>query len=385
MSGVAAADFVAARALFPATRRLAYLMNAAVSPIPTPVLEAIGRHLEEVSLEGCPDWNRWLAVIQRCKNRLARLLGVDAADLAFTKNTSQGLQLAAASIPWRPGDNIVSNDMEFPANVFPWKMLEPTRGVQVRTVASAGGRVTADALVEAMDGRTRAVAVSWVQFSNGFRCDLERLSEACERRGCWLVVDGVQGVGALELDVRRLGGRTMVAGGCHKWLLCPPGLGYFHCPRSHYGELSPAGWGWLSMRDPFRMGHEPRLRDDGGRFEEGNANVAAIHGLDAALELLERLGMSRVEARVLELAGRAMEEARKLGCEVLTPCGPAERSGIVLVRHPAIGAGELVSGLARRGVMVVERDGAVRVSPHFYNDESDIERFAAGLREMGAR
>ncbi|MBI3890978.1 MAG: aminotransferase class V-fold PLP-dependent enzyme [Candidatus Wallbacteria bacterium] len=375
----AALGLEAARALFPATRQLAYLMNAAVAPIPSPVLDAIRNHLEEVSREGCLDFNRWMAVIRRCKERLSRLLGCPAADLAFTKNTSQGLQLAAASIPWKPGDNVVINDLEFPANVFPWLQLERTRGVEVRTVRAREGRVTPEAIALAMDDRTRAVAVSWVQFSNGFRCDLEALSGLCEKRGAWLVIDTVQGAGALALDLSRLGPRTMAAGGCHKWLLTPVGVGYFRCPAGLLEELAPANWGWLSMQDPFSMRREPVLRADAGRFEEGNLNVAAIVGLEASLELIERVGIGAIEARVLALADRIVAGVRERGCQVLTPLGAAERSGIVLFRHPSRPAVELVRDLMTQRVIAIDRDGAVRASPHFYNDESDVDRLLAGL------
>ncbi len=367
------------RQLFPVTRKHAYFINAAISPRPLPVVEAIQRFLMSEAQEGCLDFDRWFQVMERCKGRLADLIGSRSEDIAYSKNTSDGLLTLADSLPWSPGDNVVLNDMEFPANVHPWQLMGERDGVELRFASSSEGRVTPEALAEQMDSRTRAVSISWVQYSSGFRCDLEAISQLCDGAGCWLIIDAVQGVGALKLDLKKLARRTMVAGGCHKWLLCPTGVGYLHCPSELLHELRPTRWGWLSMTDPLRMSHHLRLRPETGRFEEGNPNIAAIHGLDAALDLIFEVGPERIESHVLGLGDRVMTGLEQRGYQVASPRGAAERSGIVLLRHETHDARTLCRALRRRDIVAIERDGGVRVSPHFYNSPGEVDRLLETL------
>ena len=187
---------------FPVRRQLIYLNHAAVAPLPRRVSDAIVAHTENTRDRGAADWRRWYGGIEAARDKAARFIGAEKSAVSFLPSTSWGLNLVAQAFPWREGDNVVGNDMEFPANVYPW-MLLGARGVEHRRAASRGGRVTADDIASAIDGRTRMVAVSWVAFHNGWVYPLEEIGALCRERGILFVVDAIQGLGALPLDLAR--------------------------------------------------------------------------------------------------------------------------------------------------------------------------------------
>lgn len=368
------------RAEFPVTERYCYLNHAAIAPLARRSVDRVAALALTIGSTGdrhFPDRNR---AYEEVRALAARLLGARAAhEVAFVENTSSGLSLVAQGLDWRPGDNVVGPGGEFPSNAYPWMQLAD-RGVEYRTVPERDGRIDADELLGRIDGRTRAVALSWVEYASGFRFDLGRIGAVCRERGALFVVDVIQGLGALALDVEREG-VDVACGAAHKWLLGPEGIGLLYVSDRVVERLRPARSGWRSMRD---MENWTDLAIDwapgASRYESGTLNGFGIFALGGSLELLLAAGPAAVESRVLALAERAARGLAELGFDVVSSRRPGETSGIVAATHPRHPASALVKRLASRGVITATRAGRLRVAPHAYNTEDEIDRFLDELR-----
>jgi selenocysteine lyase/cysteine desulfurase len=313
------------------------------------------------------------ARIEKARKSAARLIGARSDEIAFTKNTTQGVLLAANGIRWKRGDNVVMPSIEFPANVFPWLGLE-RRGVRVIFVKPREGRITAEMLAAACTARTRCVTVSSVQFSNGYRVDLAKLGRFCRGRGIFFHVDGIQSLGQLRCDVRAAGIDFLSTGG-HKWLLGPVGTGFFYCRRELLDELDVSNPGWRGVKNAWSFfEHDPTPRADAARFEEGTLNLYGIAGLGASLDRFLEIGMANVERRILGLAESLEEGLIARGYRIVSPRGEGERSGILCFRHPKTKTETLYKKLGAANVVVSLRTGAIRLTPHFYNTEREVAR-----------
>jgi cysteine desulfurase / selenocysteine lyase len=293
-------------------------------------------------------------------------------------NTTAGIGLVAEGYPWKEGDNAVLPDNEFPSNQYPWLNLI-SRGVEIRRVKCEGGRISLDALLAACDARTRVVSVSWVVYSSGWRMDLDRLVEAVHGRGALLFLDAIQGLGVFPLDVRRTPIDFLAADG-HKWLLGPEGAGIFYLRREHLNLLRPIGVGWNSVahdRDFTRI--ELNYKDTAERYEGGTMNMAGFIGLNASLELLLRHGQQAIGPRVLEITDLACQRLQTAGAIIESFRKQPHGSGIVSFRFPGRDPDALRKQLLEKGVVVSCRAGRLRISPHAYNDASDIERLIEAL------
>jgi cysteine desulfurase/selenocysteine lyase len=372
-------DFPALRALFPVTRTYAYFNVAANAPLATPVVAAMDGYLKDLAAHGSRHYRDWFATAARTRERAARLLGAESAEIALVRNTSDGISIVANGLALREGDSVVAVHGDFPANVHPWLRLREER-VEVRLVRpDERGRITPQQLVAACDGSTKLIAVSWVHYLNGFRIDLDLLAELAARRGILLCVDAIQGLGALELDVRRTPIDFLAADG-HKSLLGPEGLGIFYVRKDRLDRLRPTVVSWMSMKDPFDAErYRGELKPDATRFEFGSTNTAGIYGLAAALELLLETGVPAIERHVKALANRLDDGLRGTGYRVRSPRAGRERSGIVAFEPRSGSPGAVAARLLEAGVQVTVRGGAVRAAMHLYNDESDVERLLAAL------
>lgn len=366
---------------FPVTAEYVYFNHAAVSPLSLRTRAALDALSDLLARKGILAEDEVIAAVERIRANAARLIGAAPGEIAFIKNTTQGVLLAAGAIRWREGDNVVMPALEFPANVYPWMGLR-RRGVELRLVEPQGGVVTADMLTDVCDGRTRAVTVSWVQFSTGQRIDLEELGGFCRGRGIYLHVDAIQGLGALALDVGRCR-IDFLSAGSHKWLLAPPGTGIFYCRGGLYDELDVPNPGWTGVVDPRDfLDYRFEYRRDAARFEEGSLNLHGISALGVSIDRLLEIGPQRVEERILELTGRLAAGLGERGFAVTSPLGDGERSGILCFEHREIAAQRLFERLQAAGVLCSLREGAVRLSPHMYNTEDECERTLAILERV---
>jgi cysteine desulfurase/selenocysteine lyase len=361
------------RAEFPAARRYIYFNHAAVSPLSTRVLKAMNEVAKGFFEKGILCEEEVFARIEKARKSAARLVGARSNEIAFVKNTTQGVLLAANGIRWKRGDNLVMPAIEFPANVFPWIGLEK-RGVRVINVKPREGRITAEMLERACTARTRCVTVSSVQFSNGYRVDIGKLGSFCRERGIYLHVDGIQSLGMLRCDVRAMGIDFLSTGG-HKWLLGPVGTGFFYCRRELLDEIDVSNPGWRGVKNAWSFfDHDPTPRPDAARYEEGTLNLYGIAALGASIDRFLEIGMANVERRILALTDTLEEGLSSRGYRITSPREGGERSGILCFRHPKKETEALYERLSAARVVVSLRTGAIRLAPHFYNTEREAAR-----------
>jgi selenocysteine lyase/cysteine desulfurase len=368
------------RRLFPVARRLAYLNHAGVAPISTRAVAALARYAELASTEGALDYaERYDAEVERVRERAAALLGAGRDEVAFIKNTSEGLGLVAAGLDWQSGDKVVTCDLEYPSNVYAWWSLR-SQGVETVMLPGEAGRLPLERVEEALrDPRVRLLALSSVEFGSGARNDLAALGRLCSDRGVLFCVDAIQSLGMLPFDVAGLGIDFLAADG-HKWLLSVEGCGIFYCARRNLAGLTPRVIGWRSVADNHDYDrYHFELQPGAGRFEEGTPNTGGIFALGAAIDLLLEIGIENIARRVLALTQRLAEALEERGAQVLSPRAAADRSGILSFSLPHEAPATTAARLRAQGIVVATRRGGVRASPHYYNDGSDLERLLRAL------
>jgi selenocysteine lyase/cysteine desulfurase len=368
------------RKLFPICNELVHLNHAGVSPVSTRVTEAMAEFLDLSTRTGTLHYAEMEARAEEARRKFANLIGAQVDEIAFVKNTSEGLARVANGLPLRPGERVVTTNLEYPSNVYPWWHLH-RRGIETVMVNHREGRLPLSHLEAALEPPTRLLAISSVEFGNGLRNDLETLGRMCREREIWFCVDAIQSLGVLELDVERCGIDFLSADG-HKWLLCVEGIGGFYVSRRVLSKMDPVNVGWKSVvnRGDY-FNYDLRFPDSALKFEEGSLNLCSLWGLDAALGLILEIGVPRIQRRVLALLDRLVARLSERGYVITSPLEPPERSGIVTFRAPEGGEDShaLVRRLHQAGFITVERAGSVRVSPHFYNDEDEMERFVKAL------
>ncbi len=365
------------RKLFPVTEHYTYLNHAACAPLPRPGLDALARHWAAQSAGGTNSEPSEWAIIDTAREKMARLIGAGADEIGWTQNTATGISLVAYGLNWRGGDNVVTVQGEFPANVRPWLSLERW-GVETRLVPQRSNRVLVDDIAAAIDKRTRVVSISFVEFGTGFRNDIYSLGQLCRERDVIFHVDGIQGLGALSLDAHAAGIHFMSAG-VHKWLLGPQGVGLFYARRDMLDKIEPWTVNWYSAVKPTEYhNYSQPLKEGAMRIEGSTRNAAGIIAFDAVLDMISEVGLDRIEAQVLALTDRLVDGLLSRGYEVISPREPQEKSGIVCFKAKTDPMAVLSRAEAEK-ITIAVRMGVVRVSPHFYNTDEEIDRLLAIL------
>jgi len=338
--------------------------------------------LDEVHHGGAENWLRWMQTYDAVRNSLAQLLNAESSEIAFAKNTSAGISTFANGLEWRPGDEVVSIEGEFPANFYVWKALEK-RGVVIRLVRPDEGRLSFESIAGALTSRTRVLAVSFVQYLSGFRLDLEKLGQVCAAQGCLLFVDAIQGLGAFPVDVKEAQIAGLAADG-HKWMMGPEGCGMLYVNRRIMERITPREIGWTTVRhwSDFSS-RDLSWRDDARRYECGTLNTVGIYGLGAAVDLLLEIGIPNIAGRILDLTARLRNGLLEQGHSIYGPRTCEEASGIVSFVPRQGSAERLLEIFLGHRVQVAARLGMVRISPHFYNTEEEIDRVLEISRAVG--
>ncbi len=371
----------AARRDIPFLKGRIFLNHAAISPIPRSVQQAMLRATElHVEVLAASEVSAH-AEYSRGRSLGEALVGAQQGHVAYVQNTSIGMSMIAAGVDWKMGDNVVVPSMEFPSNLLTWLQLE-AKGVEVRRVDVVDGKVTVDALRPFVDAKTRVVALSHVQYYNGYRVTLAPIGELCRSHNALLIVDGTQSIGALALDVGTCGVDVLVVAS-HKWMLGPVGTGFMAFSPRAMERIRPALVGWLSVREPFAFHRTLDFLETAERFEPGSENSVGIFGLTQRFETITDIGMRAIEARVLALGDFLRDKAIRAGLEVMNPLEAHERSGIVLLRDPSRCAQATYETLKGNHVLTSVRSGAIRVSPHFHNTFDEIEQ-AVDLMSAGS-
>ena len=368
------------RALFSITKRAVYLNHAAVSPPSITTIAAVEAQLADVRENGSINFRSWLVVKERARQLAAGMLGARPEQVAFMRNTSDGLSTIANGLAWQPGDNLVTFRNEFPSNIYPWLRLRDTLGVEVRFCEERNGRIDLDEFIRLIDPQTRVVAISQVQYASGFRADLERIGRAARRHDALLVVDVIQAMGVIPTDVHA----ELIdaaAGAGHKWLLTPEGVGILYLSDRARERLEPTLVGWISVPEPedydnFEQGWKPGAL----AWESGTGPMSLIHGFESSARFLTEIGVEAIARYLEELTDYLCQELQSRDYDIISSRLPGEKSQIVCIRHKGrLTAVDLYRHLRKRDIVTAPRGDRLRIAPHIYNNKGEIDSLLQAL------
>jgi selenocysteine lyase/cysteine desulfurase len=363
------------RTEFPWTADTTYLNNASIGPLP----ERTRLTLEEFNRKRAAPYQlpdrELFAGMAESRRLAAELIGASSQEIGLTINTGFGLSLAARALPLEPGDIVLTSDREFPANVYPWMLLKDSGITLELTPTTPDGWPDEDRLLERLrDPRVRVLAISLVQFSNGYTVDLGRLSTAARETGAYLVVDAIQGVGQIPVDLRKTPVDVLACGG-QKWLLSPWGSGFVYVRRELIPELRPPVTGWMAFEgtDDFTRltQYDDRLRGDARRFELITLPYQDFAGMNSSVRMLLDAGIDRIAEHLRALHVPVLDWAARSGVRVVSPVDH-RGSGILCFMPGDVGGAFRALKAAR--VVCGMREGAIRLSPHLYNTVAEMER-----------
>lgn len=359
---------------FPVIDKLIHFNHAAVGPWPVVTADTVRAFAEENLAYGSLNYSSWLKTEQSLRQRLASLINASSADeIALVKNTSEGLSFVANGVAWKPGDNVVGIQQEFPSNRFIWDSLAD-KGVEFRKLDLESCIDPEQALLGLCDNHTRLLSISAVQYHNGFKMDLEQIGQFCRNKNILFCVDAIQQIGALPFDVQATGVDFAIADG-HKWMLAPEGLGLFYIRQQVMGQLAVTQYGW-HMTEPLSDFSQPDfvMNKTARRFECGSPNMLSIHAMNASVGLLLETGMDTIGSRVIGNSIFLIEQLKSIkGIEIISDVSEHRLSGIVTFHSKKVATGKLYRTLCDNNILCVPRGGGIRLSPHFYNPRSQLE------------
>jgi len=367
-----------ARSQFPITKNRVFLNHAAQSPLPKTVADAMHKYIDESS-----SFATYAKEYEDLgKPFFAKLINAETGEIAVVENTSVGMNIAANVLHPKPGSKIVTTDLEYPSVVYPF--LRKSLGVEVEYVKNVKGKVLLEDVERVVDDKTAAVAISHVEYANGFRHDMRAISEIAHEHGAYVIVDAIQSTGAVSVDVKR-DNIDFLTASCYKWLLSPPGAGYFYVREELIQKFEPPFTGWASVKQEifnttdFWDIWKLELSETATRFEVGSPSYISLAGAREALKLLLSVGISNIERRILGLTDHLIDSIKDMNLDLQTPEEKACRSGIVnfRVENPR----QVAEELGRKGIIVSARSNGIRVSPHFYNTEEEIDALTDEIRK----
>jgi cysteine desulfurase/selenocysteine lyase len=368
-------DWKNIRAEFPALEHWTFLNTATFGQLPRRATEAVAQHFARRDRYACADFMEWFDDADAIRGSIARLVHATPDDIAFIPKACAGLSLLMGGIEWKAGDQVVTLQNEFP-NHYYYPSFLSARGVEFVETPF-------ERFHESITPRTRLVAISMVNYSTGFRPPLAEIARFLQERGVLLYVDGTQGLGALELDVAAIRPAMLSVNG-YKWMLAPTGAGFLYVDPVVRRWLQPNVIGWRShhgWRQHENLHHgEAEFSTKAERYEGGMLAFDPIYAMGASVEMMLEIGPPLIEARVTRLAAMTREVLRRAGGELAADRDAHYESPVVTVRFEGKDARQLVLDLHARKVQVAARHGNLRVSPHFYNDETDLDRFEQELK-----
>ncbi len=372
------------RATFPHTAQgKIYMNHAGTSPLSTRVVKSMTDHLHRRSEGSLETYQYDLPMSAECKSMIAQLINAESADrIALTANTSDALNIVASGIRWKSGDRILLGNFEFPANIWPYLNLRRL-GVEIDFLSSERGEIHPNEIASRIGSRTRAVAISSVQFLSGFRADLASIGDLCHRHDALLIVDGMQAVGAIQIDVRAMNIDALAAGG-QKWQIAPHGNGFLYVTQALQEQLGPAYLGWLAVENPWHFSDfDQPPASTARRIEGGSLNMPGLWGYHAALSTLLEFGPRQIETRLETLTGILVEGFRKMaGVRLYTNQTFSQRAGIVTVQPAEGNSAEIAfKKMTQRNLTPALREGMLRFAPHFYMTENEMETAVSTAQE----
>lgn len=368
------------RAEFPLAETWTYLNHAGTGPAPRAHVAAASAFLTAMNVGRPPTaLSDSAAVADAIRDRAARLLSCQPADIAVLSSTTEALGVIPLGLAWAEGDEVITYERDYPSVVYALQRLERLYGVRIRWIPDRGSRFDVADVAALIGPRTRLIGLSLVSFANGFRAPVEAIAELCRPRGVWLSVDAIQGMGAIKLDAAALGADVLAASG-YKHLLSGYGVALAYISPRARAELAVAAPGWSGAEtytDPTSMLDHAHVRFslDARRFEPAVPNFAGMHGAVASLDMLLSAGPDAIERHVRGLLDDAMRELAARGYPIASPTAASERSSLLSFRTPAgLDAAALARTLAEAKIACSLREGMIRISPHLYNTQADIAR-----------
>lgn len=363
------------RNMFPALKKYTYLNSAAIAPLPTISVEAVNHQLRDVSENGSANYVDWIKTKERARALVAEMLKVKSEQIAFMRNTSDGLSTVAAGLDWAEGENIVTFAREFPSNFYCWRKLRDTFGIELRTCPERDGRIDLDEFISLIDGNTRIVSISAVQFASGYRADLERIGRAARDNDALFAVDIIQGFGAMPFDLPAQY-VDIAAGASHKWLCSPQGGGFLYLSDKAREIIEPPLVGWISVEEPWNFDdYEQGWKPNALAWETGTDASALFYGLEQSLRLLNETGAENIENHLAELSDYLCELLAGKNYDIISSRAKGEKSQIVCLKHRGdFTSNEIAEHLQNENIIVSPRGERLRIAPHFFNNPEDIER-----------
>lgn len=387
------ASIASIRQDFPILQDHVYLDNAAAGAGCRSVYGAMEEYTKEYSLSRMglrSNLSSWWEKIAQTKEQFAQLIGCEKDEVFFVPTTSTGLNVVANMVASKKGSNVVTNDMEYISNVIAWLGLRE-KGVEIRFAKNRGGKLLVEDIEKQLDERTAVLSISQVSWGNGFRHDIKTLSKIAHENGAYVVVDGIQCVGAMKVDVKREGIDFLVCG-THKWLLGPGGAAFLYIRKDLAANLAPLFAFTHALEEKFiernvfdafelyELEYGPTSR----KHDMVTFNRSAYAGSWAAMNLILKEGVDQIEKRIKSICEYLIERLLDAGFELKTPEDPTERFGIVNVKVK--NHRELAQSLRNeKKVIVAARLGGIRVSPHFFNTKKDIDTLVKELRSLTNR
>lgn len=363
------------RSEFPFAEKIVFFNHASFGPLPERSWAATEEYYRYMRLEKTKDLDEEaFNKLDQIRLMAANMIKAKPDEIAFATNTSYGLNVAARGLDLKPGDKILLSDVEFPSNTYPWTNLK-RKGIVVEFIPSKNRFFDVDNLVEAIDARTRVLSLSFVQFLNGFKNDLKTIGEICRERDIFFVVDGIQGVGNLDLDVKECQIDFMACGGA-KWLLSSLGSGFFYLSSEAKRKVEPVFSGWLGV--DWKLNFTDLLRYDlepftsARKFEIGTYPYSVIWTMHSSLQMLSEAGIHHIQRHNLALLDLLVDVLRDKGYRITSSLDPEHRSSIL--SFSGRDTRRLFDLLCENNVKASLREGSIRVSPHFYNNRNDMGR-----------
>ena len=368
-----------ARKLFPYFNKgVVYFNHASTGPMSTRVKESIKELLYLKSEGKIDDYKELLRRADESKQLLGKLLNANADRIAFTSNTSSGLNILAQGIRWKKGDRILLGDVEFPANVYPFMNLKDI-GVEIDFVKSENGIVTAENLIQAITPKTKLISVSYVQFLSGYKIELEKLGTTCREKGIILSIDATQGLGALTLDVQKCN-INFISCGTQKWMLGLQGMAFIYISKELQDKLKTASVGWLSVENAWDLiDYDFTLKKTANRYQPGTLNTFGVYTINASLKMFDEFGFNNIEEQVLSNSKYLIEQLTDTGfTPLLKNLSKKNLAGIISFKSKD--AEDIFNYLQAKNIVTAVRKGIVRLSPHFYNTKDEIDKVVAELK-----
>lgn len=372
-------EFVGNSTVFPVLNHWAFFNHAGVSPLPAAAAAALRKFADEAESSAYLDATWWTDQ-EAFRAEAAQFINATKDEIAFVKNTSEGLCTIARGLNFSAGDRIITTAVEYPANMYPWMDVSRTTGAELITVPEETGpdgarRVSLDRiLAEASHPRTRIITLSAVEFASGQRHDLATIGRFCREKGIYFCVDGIQILGVMPVDVQALGIDFLSADG-HKWLLGPEGAGILYVRKELQEKVRPLTIGWLNFINPSDYGnYDFTFQPSAKRYECGSNPMPGLLALRASMQVLSQAGMEFVGQRIKALTDHAIAGLKSKGYQILSPRGQSEWSGIVSFVSPVHDHTQITKDLRTHKVEIALREKRLRISAHFYNTESQIDK-----------